>query len=77
MTVCVYALWALSLQLPPTTRLHKEREREEGREARLMSNSSAWPHSSFLAELRETEGKKLNSCCAIHAAVYSHTAGSR
>lgn len=40
-----------------------------------MSNSSAWPQSSFLAELGETEGKKLNSCCSIHAAVYSHTAG--
>lgn len=69
----VYALWALCLQL--TTKLHKERER--GREARLMSNSSAWPHSSFLAELRETEGKKLNSCCAIHAAVYFLTAGTQ
>lgn len=51
----------------------RERDREE---ARLMSNSPAWPQSSFLAELRETEGNKLNSCCATHAAVYSHTAGT-
>lgn len=41
-----------------------------------MSNSSAWPQSSSLAELKKTEGMKLNSCCAIHAAVYSHTAGN-
>lgn len=47
-------------------------QRESEREGRLMSNSSAWPLASFLAELRETERKKLNSCCAIHAAVYSH-----
>lgn len=72
--LCVDALGALSLQLPPTTQLHKERIRGRGGEARLMSNSSAWPLASFLAELRETERKKLNSCCAIHAAVYSHTA---
>ena len=73
---CAHALWALSLQLPPndmTTQRERERHREE---ARLMSNSSAWPQSSSLAELRETEGKKLNSCCATHAAVYSHTAGT-
>ena len=71
-SVCVCALWALGLQLPPTTRLHKEREG-----GRLMSNSSIWPQSSFLAELREAEGRKLNSCCAIHAAVYSHTAATQ
>lgn len=59
----------------PTTRLHIEKR--EGKEARLTRNSSAWPHSSFLAELRETEGKKLNSCCAVHATAYSNTAATQ
>lgn len=60
-----------------TTQREREGKGERGREARLMSNSSGWPQSSLLAELRETEGKKLNSCCAVHAAVYSHTAGTQ
>lgn len=64
--VCVWILWVVSLQLP-----HQQgcTERGEGREARLMSNSSAWIFSSFLTEPTETERGKFNSCCAA----YSHT----
>lgn len=41
----------------PQQQNYTKRETEEGREARLMSNSSAWPRSSFLAELGETGGR--------------------
>ena len=70
LSLCVWILWDVSLQLPHQQGYTK---RKGGQEARLISNSSAWPLSSFLADTTETEGEKLNSC-AIHAVAYSHTA---